>query len=121
MERFYKIAKLSIVAFIIAVLMIVFYGCTASDVEEIELPLILWIYSIVSAILFVICIFIGIVLDIIENCAKDRAYGVKYLMQVIVCWFAIVIADDSDWSSINWISSVSFASGVVYVLRKEVS
>ena len=118
MERFYKIAKLSIVAFIIALLMVAFYGCTATDVEEVELPLVLGIYFLVSAIVFVICILIGMVLDFIENIGRDRGYPVQYILMVVLCWLAIVVVDYyPNWDSIDWLGSLTSAVGVVGIMK----
>lgn len=118
MERFYKVAKWSTVAFFIAFLMVVFYGCTATDVDEVELPLILGIYFLVSGVVFVICILIAMVLDFIEHIGRDRRYPVKYVMMIVVVWLAIIVADYyPKWDNINWLGSFTSAYGVVTIIK----
>lgn len=114
MERFYKIAKIIIVAFIIEFLMIVVYfGMNSTEVEEIKLPLFLGIYFLVSAILFVICIIIGMVLEFEENIAQDKTYPVKYMIMIVACWLAIVVVDYYDnWENIDWFGSWISAVGI---------
>lgn len=119
MERFYKIAKIIIVAFIIEFLMlVVYFGINSTDVEEVTLPLFLGIYFLVSAILFVICIIIGMVLNLKENIAQDRTYPIRYGIMTVACWLAIIVVDYHDnWANIDWSGSLATAVGIVGIMK----
>lgn len=119
MERFYKIAKIIIVAFIIALLMVVVYhGMNSTDVEEVTLPLFLGVYFLISAILFVICIITGMVLNFKENIAYNRTYPIKYGITTVACWLAIIVVDYHDnWADIDWIGSLATAVGIVAIMK----
>lgn len=128
MERFYKIAKIIIVAFVIAFLMsVVYYGMNSTEVEEIKLPLFLGIYFLVSAILFVICIIIGTVLEFKENIAHDRTYPIRYGIMTVACWLVIIVVDYHDnWENIDWFGSWISAVGIggiintmIYIFKKK--
>lgn len=123
---FYKIAKISVVAFLVSLAILVYYGLTTTG-EEIELPLLLGIYFLISTVAFVICILIAMVLEFVENIRRDTVYPVWYGLTIVVFWLAIVAIEhflykaDVDWLGSLWavIGIVAMIRSISYILAKK--
>lgn len=111
------IAKISIVAFLVSLAILVYYGLTTTG-EEIELPPLLGICFLMSTVAFVICILIAMVLEFIDNIRRDSVYPVWYGLVIAVCWFTIVAIDYFGYKAdVDWLGSLWTATGIVAMIK----